>query len=88
MIVMPGPSGPSARDGAVAGREAAAGPRLRSPPVPAEADCLVPPGRTAPPRPGAADGREVERAPVRRAPDAATGRLVDRGAPGRLLLMR
>ena len=33
-------------------------------------------------------GREVERAPVRRAPDAATGRLVDRGAPGRLLLMR
>ncbi|MGO1481639.1 MAG: hypothetical protein ACTHWF_11010, partial [Brachybacterium sp.] len=33
-------------------------------------------------------GPEEVRAPGRLPPDAETGRLVDRGAPGRLLLMR
>jgi hypothetical protein len=84
---MPGPSVSGACAAEAAGREAGAGPRLRSAPLPAE-DWRAPPERAEPPRPGAAAGREVERAPPRRVPDAATGRLVDRGAPRRLLLIR
>src|SRR5699024_4618862 len=74
VIVMPGPSSSGARR-AAAGREAAAGPRERE-------------AFGAPARPVPAPGREVVRAPERLPPDAGTGRLVVRGAPGRLLLMR
>ncbi len=76
-MVIPGPSsaGPPALLPA-AGREAATGPRERG--CAAFFDAV---------REVAAAGREEARAPGRRAPDAATGRLVDRGAPGRLLVM-
>ncbi|GAA4525059.1 hypothetical protein GCM10023160_17570 [Brachybacterium paraconglomeratum] len=77
VMVIPGPS-----SGALpallpaAGRAAATGPRER-----AGAAFL------AAVREVAAAGREEARVPGRRPPDAATGRLVDRGAPGRLLVM-
>ncbi|MDN6302994.1 MAG: hypothetical protein ACTHV2_10010 [Brachybacterium sp.] len=71
---MPGPSSSAVLRGVAAGREAAAGPRVRE-------------DFEAPLREVPAAGREVVRAPERLPPDAETGRLVDRGAPGRLLLM-
>ena len=74
-MVMPGPSSSGALGGVAAGREAAAGPRVRVPAEDAVREVVEP-------------GREVDRVPGRLPPDAETGRLVDRGAPGRLLLMR
>ncbi|GAA1491393.1 hypothetical protein GCM10009626_41400 [Brachybacterium sacelli] len=59
------------------GREAGAGPRLREAPGPFDAAW----------REGLPEPRADGLAPERRAPDAETGRLADRGAPGRLLLM-
>lgn len=76
-MVIPGPSSwelpalPPA-----AGREAATGPRERA--GAAFLDAV---------REVVAAGRDEVRAPGRRPPDAPTGRLVDRGAPGRLLVM-
>ena len=79
-MVMPGPSSSAPRGAVLRGREAGAGPRLRL-----RED--VPSG--APPReePLREEVRAAGLAPGRRAPDAETGRLADRGAPGRLLLI-
>ena len=77
VMVMPGPSSSGALAVPAVGRAAAAGPRERvgEPPLVLPREVL-------------AAGREEVLPPARLAPDAETGRLVDRGAPGRLLLMR
>ena len=82
-MVMPGPSSSGPRGAVLRGREAGAGPRLRR--RDDVASDAVP--REELPREEAEDARAAGPAPGRRAPDAETGRLADRGAPGRLLLM-
>lgn len=76
-MVISGPSSSGVLAAPAVGREAAAGPLERpvEPPLVLAREVVV-------------EGREEVRGPGRLAPDAETGRLVDRGAPGRLLLMR